>query len=108
VLKIIIVYSFEIKELHMGFGGVNSGIASASDVALNNPIVGQGLVYDNSTSKWINQPVYAKPASGIPLADLTADTQTKLNATSTVLVLEATQAIPTGTPEGTLIFRKSS
>lgn len=94
----------------MGFssGSGTGSISTGSDVALNTPATGQGLIYDASVSKWKNQAVYSKPVGGIPVSDLTSDTQAKLNATSSVLVLEAAQAIPVNTPEGTLIFRKSS
>jgi len=42
----------------MSFGGGGGGggqIATASDVALNNPSTGQVLTYNSSLSKWQNQ-----------------------------------------------------
>ena len=88
--------------------GGNGGIANGNDVALNNPLTGEGLLFDETIAKWKNQEVYIKPVSGIPDSDLSSDTQAKLNATTTVLVLEANESVPANTPEGVLIFRKVS
>ncbi len=58
----------------MGFGGIGSGIANASDVAFNNPANLQVLTYNSTSSKWTNAAVPG--GSGGPFGTYYLDART--------------------------------
>lgn len=86
-------------------GGGNSSVSSASDVALNNPVTGQALTFDQSIAKWVNTSVsgggfitVGLPGSGAKyIVDATAGADIAINKALTDVGVAGTVFLLAGT-----------